>query len=156
MCPQRVQDHLGLSPDHLERVQGVPQGSMQTSVCCVFPHQVYLHIPGSEKLILELPLVIGTVPFSGVSSRTSSMCSRASSSWASLPSAPPSYSNIHRNLRVEGPRTPLLHDYDGADDEDDDGGLFIRIPEGGHPPPPAYSEVRLHPPVRTGGAMTAA
>lgn len=102
---------------------------------------VYLHIPGSEKLILELPLVIGTVPFSGVGSRTSSMCSRASSSWASMPSAPPSYSNIHRDLRVEGPRTPLLHDYDGADDEDDDGGLFIRVPEGRHPSPPAYSEI---------------
>ncbi|KAM4736663.1 thioredoxin-interacting protein-like [Anableps anableps] len=97
---------------------------------------IYLHIPGSEKLTLELPLVIGTIPFSGVGSRTSSMSSRAS-----VPSAPPSYSNIHRDLRVEGPCTPLLHDYDGAEDDDDDGGLFIRVPEGCYPPPPAYSEV---------------
>uniref|UniRef100_A0A3Q2ZN56 Thioredoxin-interacting protein n=1 Tax=Kryptolebias marmoratus TaxID=37003 RepID=A0A3Q2ZN56_KRYMA len=109
---------------------------------------IYLHIPGSEKLILELPLVIGTVPFSGVGSRTSSMSSQASGSWTSFPSAPPSYSNIHRDLRVGGLRTPLLHDYDGDDDDDDEGGLFMRAPEVCYPPPPAYSEVR--PPPRCG------
>ncbi|MED6233268.1 hypothetical protein ATANTOWER_009294 [Ataeniobius toweri] len=103
---------------------------------------IYLHIPGSEKLILELPLVIGTTQFSGVGSRTSSMSSQASSSWASIPSPPASYSNIHRDLRVNGPCTPLLHDYDGAEDDVDDGGLFMRVPEGCYPPPPAYSEVR--------------
>ncbi|XP_044062661.1 thioredoxin-interacting protein-like isoform X3 [Siniperca chuatsi] len=97
---------------------------------------IYLHIPGSEKLILELPLVIGTIPFSGVGSRTSSM-----SSWSSLPSAPPSYSNIHRDLRVDGPRTPLLLDYDGGEDDEDEGGLLMRAPELHYPPPPAYSEV---------------
>uniref|UniRef100_A0A669C204 Thioredoxin-interacting protein n=1 Tax=Oreochromis niloticus TaxID=8128 RepID=A0A669C204_ORENI len=64
---------------------------------------IYLHIPGSEKLTLELPLVIGTIPFSGVGSRTSSMCSQAGSSWTSFPSAPPSYSNIHRDLRMAPP-----------------------------------------------------
>uniref|UniRef100_A0A3B3UBM6 Thioredoxin-interacting protein n=1 Tax=Poecilia latipinna TaxID=48699 RepID=A0A3B3UBM6_9TELE len=95
---------------------------------------VYLHIPGSEKLVLELPLVIGTIPFSGVGSRTSSMSSRGSA-----PSGPPSYSNIHRDLRADGPRMPLLYDYDG---DDDDVGLFIRVPEGCYPAPPAYSEVR--------------
>ncbi|XP_038137139.1 thioredoxin-interacting protein-like [Cyprinodon tularosa] len=103
---------------------------------------IYLHIPGSEKLILELPLVIGTIPFSGVGSRTSSMSSQASSSWASIRSAPPSYSNIARDLKVDGPRTPLLHDYDGAEDDDEDGGLFMTISAAGYPPPPpAYSEV---------------
>ncbi|XP_070768170.1 thioredoxin-interacting protein-like [Enoplosus armatus] len=111
---------------------------------------IYLHIPGSEKLILELPLVIGTIPFSGVGSRTSSMSSQAGSlssqagslsSWSSLPSAPPSYSNIHRDLRVDGPLTPLLHNYDGGEDEDDEVGLFMRAPELYYPPPPAYSEV---------------
>ncbi|XP_042280257.1 thioredoxin-interacting protein-like [Thunnus thynnus] len=112
--------------------------------------KIYLHIPGSEKLVLELPLVIGTIPFSGVGSRTSSMSSQAGSlssqggsmsSWSSFPSAPPSYSNIHRDLRVDGPRTPLLHDYDDGEDDDDDGGLFMRAPELYYPPPPAYSEV---------------
>lgn len=101
---------------------------------------IYLHIPGSEKLTLELPLVIGTIPFSGVGSRTSSMCSQASSSWTSFPSAPPSYSNIHRDLRVDGPRTPLLRDYDGTEDEEE-GGLIMRAPELHCPPPPVYSEV---------------
>lgn len=113
--------------------------------------QIYLHIPGSEKLTLELPLVIGTIPFSGVGSRTSSMSSQAESlssqagslsSWSSFPSAPPSYSNIHRDLRVDGPRTPLLHDYDGVDDEDEEEGLFMRAPQLYYPPPPTYSEVR--------------
>lgn len=103
---------------------------------------VYLHIPGSEKLVVELPLVIGTIPFSGIGSRTSSMSSQARSlsSCSSFPSAPPSYCNIHRDLRVDGPRTPLLHDYDGAEDNEDEG-LFMRAPETYYPPPPAYSEV---------------
>ncbi|XP_059195946.1 thioredoxin-interacting protein-like [Centropristis striata] len=102
---------------------------------------IYLHIPGSEKLSVELPLVIGTMASGGVGSRTSSMSSTAdsASSWASFPSAPPSYSNIHRHLRVDS--TPLLHDYDGAEDDgEDDGGLFMRAPQL-YPPPPAYSEV---------------
>ncbi|XP_070691457.1 thioredoxin-interacting protein-like isoform X2 [Pempheris klunzingeri] len=110
---------------------------------------IYLHIPGSEKLVVELPLVIGTVPFSGVGSRTSSVSSQVGSlsSWSSFPSAPPSYSNIHRDLRVDGLRTPLLHDYDGGekdedeDEDEDEGGLFMRAPEQYYPPPPAYSEV---------------
>ncbi|XP_055359381.1 thioredoxin-interacting protein-like isoform X2 [Betta splendens] len=104
---------------------------------------IYLHIPGSEKLTLELPLVIGTIPFSGVGSRTSSMSSQAGSlsSCTSFPSPPPSYSNIHRDLRVDGPRTPLLYDYDGEENDDEEGGLFMRAPEMHYPPPPAYSEV---------------
>ncbi|XP_029958512.1 thioredoxin-interacting protein-like isoform X2 [Salarias fasciatus] len=106
---------------------------------------IYLHIPGSEKVILELPFVIGTVPYGGVGSRTNSMSSQAgsSSSWASFPSAPPSYSNIHSDLRIDGPCTPLLFDYDGGEDGEDEeeGGLFMKAPQGSYPPPPAYSEV---------------
>ncbi|XP_075885067.1 thioredoxin-interacting protein-like [Nelusetta ayraudi] len=95
---------------------------------------IYLHIPGSEKLALELPLVVGTIPFSGVGSRTSSMSSQAESlgSWPSFPSAPPSYSSFQRDLRLDGPRTPLLQDYDGAEEweveGEEDGGLFMRAP----------------------------
>lgn len=66
-------------------------------------------------------------------------------SWSSFPSAPPSYSNIQRDLRVDGPRTPLLQDYDGADEDEDEeeGGLFMRAPQLLYAPPPAYSEVSL-------------
>lgn len=78
-----------------------------------------------------------------MSSQAGSLSSQAGSlsSWSSLPSAPPSYSNIHRDLRVDGPRTPLLQDYDGVEDDEDEGGLFMRAPEVYYPPPPAYSEV---------------
>ncbi|XP_067093303.1 thioredoxin-interacting protein-like [Osmerus mordax] len=106
---------------------------------------IYLHIPGSDKLIMELPLVIGTIPFSGFASRTNSMSSQSeslaspSSSWASmrLPSAPPSYSDISRDLRIDSLLTPLLEDCN-IDEED---GLFMRAPARHYPPPPAYSEV---------------
>lgn len=78
-----------------------------------------------------------------MSSQAESLMSQTGSlsSWSSFPSAPPSYSNIHRDLRVDGPRTPLLHDYDGGE-EDEEEGLYMRAPELYHSPPPAYSEVR--------------
>lgn len=100
---------------------------------------IYVHIPGSDKLILELPLVIGTVPYSGFGSRTSSMCSEQSNAMSgsfagsfvsgSLPSPPPSYSEIPQHLRMDNPLVPLLNDYD-----EDDGPIFVH-------PPPAYTEV---------------
>ncbi|XP_029593102.1 thioredoxin-interacting protein [Salmo trutta] len=107
--------------------------------------RIYVHIPGSDKVVLELPLVIGTIPFNGFGSRTNSMSSQAeslntpSSSFGSLrlPSQPPSYSNISRDCRIDSPLTPLLVDYDADEDE----GLFMRAPELWYPPPPAYSEV---------------
>ncbi|XP_068426128.1 thioredoxin-interacting protein-like [Clinocottus analis] len=117
---------------------------------------VYLHIPGSEKLILELPLVIGTVPLSGVGSRTSSMSSwttsmssrtgSMSSQTGSMSSrtgsmsswtGSMSYSSIHRDLRGGDTLTPLLQDYDGSEDEGD--GLFMRAKPDFPLPPPARS-----------------
>lgn len=54
------------------------------------PPQIYVSVPGSKKIILELPLVIGSR--SGIGSRSSSMASQASSemSWVdlNLPDAP--------------------------------------------------------------------
>ncbi|KAJ8398477.1 hypothetical protein AAFF_G00427320 [Aldrovandia affinis] len=102
--------------------------------------RIYMHIPGSDKLILELPLVIGTIPYNGFNSRTNSMSSQqgstASDSWVSLgmPSSPPSYSDI--SCRLDSPLTPLLDDYDA-----DDSPIFMRAPEFQFLPPPAYSEV---------------
>nr|XP_046182660.1 thioredoxin-interacting protein-like [Oncorhynchus gorbuscha] len=102
---------------------------------------IYMHIPGSEKLILELPLVIGTA---GLGSRTNSVSStdgsvsNASASWVSLrmPSAPPSYCDVTRDCRLDQPLTPLLNDYDG-----DDSPIFMHSSAFQFPPLPAYSEV---------------
>ncbi|KAM4603020.1 thioredoxin interacting protein a [Polymixia lowei] len=102
---------------------------------------IYIHIPGSDKLILELPLVIGTA---GLGSRTNSVSSQdgsvssASQSWVSLrmPSAPPSYCDITRDCRLDQPLTPLLDDVDG-----DDSPIFMNVPAFPFPPPPAYTEV---------------
>lgn len=74
------------------------------------------------------------------------MSSQAESlgSWPSFPSAPPSYSSFQRDLRLDGPRTPLLQDYDGAEEEwegvaegEEDGGLFMSAPRLHSSPPPA-------------------
>ncbi|XP_041964258.1 thioredoxin interacting protein b isoform X1 [Alosa sapidissima] len=94
---------------------------------------LYIHIPGSDKLTLELPMVVGTLPY-GFGSRSSSMSSQQSaqsSNWIStgIPSSPPSYSEIPQDLRVDSPLTPLLEDYD-----EDDAPIFMR-------PPPAYTEM---------------
>lgn len=75
------------------------------------------------------------------------MSSQAESlgSWASFLSAPPSYSSFQRDLRLDGPRTPLLQDYDGVEEEGEeevDGGLIMTAPRLHYPPPPAYSQVR--------------
>ncbi|XP_029022578.1 thioredoxin interacting protein a [Betta splendens] len=102
---------------------------------------IYIHIPGSEKLILELPLVIGTA---GLGSRTNSVSStegsvsNASQSWVSLrmPSQPPSYCDITRDCSLEQPLTPLLDDFDG-----DSSPIFMNVPAFTFPPsPPAYNE----------------
>lgn len=75
------------------------------------------------------------------------MSSQAESlgSWSSFPAAPPSYSSFQRDLRLDGPRTPLLQDYDGGEEEgewEQEGGLFMRAPHLNYPPPPDYSQVR--------------
>uniref|UniRef100_A0A3B4XXJ5 Thioredoxin-interacting protein n=1 Tax=Seriola lalandi dorsalis TaxID=1841481 RepID=A0A3B4XXJ5_SERLL len=102
---------------------------------------IYIHIPGSEKLILELPLVIGTA---GLGSRSNSVSSQegsvsnSSQSWVSLrmPSEPPSYTDITRDCRLDQPLTPLLDDFDG-----DDSPIFMTAPAFQFPPPPVYTEV---------------
>lgn len=111
---------------------------------CFLYFQIYMHIPGSEKLVLELPLVIGTVPYSGLSSRSNSMSSQestSSASWVSLrmpSSCPPSYCDVTRDVRLDQPLTPLLDDYDGGDSP-----IFMNSPQFSFPPLPPYSEVGL-------------
>lgn len=105
---------------------------------------IYVHIPGSDKLTLELPLVIGTIPFTGFASRTSSMSSEvgnssASTSLVSMPSAPPSYSEISLHGCLDPFITPLLDDY-----SEDDSPIFMHAREYHQTPPPAYTEVCKH------------
>ncbi|XP_030329824.1 thioredoxin-interacting protein isoform X1 [Strigops habroptila] len=91
--------------------------------------QIYVSVPGSKKIILELPLVIGSR--SGIGSRSSSMASQASSemSWVDLnlpdaPEAPPCYLDIvPEDHRLESPTTPLLDDTDSFDSP-----IFMWIP----------------------------
>ncbi|KAM9777138.1 thioredoxin interacting protein a [Syngnathus typhle] len=96
---------------------------------------IYIHIPGSEKLILELPLVIGTP---GLGSRSSSVSSQDGSlSWVSLAMPePPSYRDVTRDVHMDQPLTPLLDDFDG-----DDSPIFMNPPAFCFPaPPPVYTE----------------
>ncbi|GCB82771.1 hypothetical protein scyTo_0023779, partial [Scyliorhinus torazame] len=82
---------------------------------------VYVHIPGSKKLVLDLPLVIGTIPYSGLNSRSSSAASNCSSmssssmSWPHMefPEMGASFDMGHDSHRMECPTTPLLDEYDG-------------------------------------------
>ncbi|NXC58325.1 TXNIP protein, partial [Aleadryas rufinucha] len=108
--------------------------------------QIYVSVPGSKKIILELPLVIGSR--SGIGSRSSSMASQTSSemSWVDLnlpdaPEAPPCYLDIvPEDHRLESPTTPLLDDPDGFDSP-----IFMYAPEFKFMPPPTYTEVSAAP-----------
>ncbi|CAI9542878.1 unnamed protein product [Staurois parvus] len=105
---------------------------------------VYVSVPGAKKVILDLPLVIGTSS-SGFSSRSSSMASQASSemSWVELnipgtPEAPPCYLDIvPEDHRLESPTTPLIDELDNSCDSP----IFMYAPEFKFMPPPTYTEV---------------
>ncbi|XP_043935926.1 thioredoxin-interacting protein [Protopterus annectens] len=108
---------------------------------------IYVHVPGTKKVILELPLVIGTSS-SGHSSRISSVASAGSvasseMSWVSLnipdnPEAPPCYMDIiPEDYQLESPTSPLLDDLDSSYD----GPIFMYTPEFKYMPPPTYTEI---------------
>ncbi|RXM93999.1 Arrestin domain-containing protein 4 [Acipenser ruthenus] len=109
---------------------------------------VYAHIPGAKKLKLELPLVIGTIPYNGFGSRTASVSSQFSMdmSWLSLalpeqPEAPPNYADVVSEEEFER-HTPS---YSQPDDLERELGrpIFAYIQEFRFQPPPLYSEVSL-------------
>ncbi|KAK2495947.1 hypothetical protein MC885_016301 [Smutsia gigantea] len=73
--------------------------------CCIirvdYSLAVYIHIPGAKKLMIELPLVIGTIPYNGFSSRDFSITSQLSMdmTWLALTlpeqlEAPPNYADV--------------------------------------------------------------
>ncbi|XP_006004170.1 arrestin domain-containing protein 4 [Latimeria chalumnae] len=120
--------------------------------CCIirveYSLAVYVHIPGSKKLMSELPLVIGTIPHNRFGSRNSSMCSQFSMDvgWLGLPEqpeAPPTYADVvseeefSRHVPTYPQPDELERDFDGP--------TFACIQRFRFQPPPLYSEVDPYP-----------
>ncbi|XP_073492960.1 arrestin domain-containing protein 2 isoform X2 [Phyllobates terribilis] len=112
--------------------------------------KVCVEIPGSSKLLLELPLVIGTIPLHPFGSRTSSVGSQYSVNldWRYLtapeqPEPPPEYSSIVSEEEVENRIAPPRHASMGCILE---GPFYAYIQEFRNRPPPLYSEVDPNPP----------
>ncbi|XP_069332318.1 arrestin domain-containing protein 2 isoform X2 [Eulemur rufifrons] len=108
--------------------------------------KVCVDIPGTSKLLLELPLVIGTIPLHPFGSRSSSVGSHASFllDWGlgalpEQPEAPPEYSEVVAEEEMapsgQGP-CPLLQDPNMSLDSP----FFAYIQEFRYRPPPLYSE----------------
>ncbi|ELK24808.1 Arrestin domain-containing protein 4, partial [Myotis davidii] len=122
--------------------------------CCIirvdYTLAVYIHIPGAKKLMLELPLVIGTVPYNGFASRNCSMASHFSvdMSWWALalpeqPEAPPDYTDVVSEEEVSrhGAPYPRPPSWEGEAPCP----AFACIQDFRLRPPPLYSEVDPHP-----------
>ncbi|KAM6465898.1 arrestin domain-containing protein 2 isoform 2-T2 [Liasis olivaceus] len=112
--------------------------------------KVCIDIPGTSKLLLELPLVIGTIPLHPFGSRTSSISSQYSVSmdWLQMgtseqPEAPPEYSSIVSGEETIENLSPPSQDESPTLLE---GPFFAYIQEFRFRPPPLYSEVDPNPP----------
>ncbi|XP_060011857.1 arrestin domain-containing protein 4 isoform X1 [Lagenorhynchus albirostris] len=122
--------------------------------CCIirvdYSLAVYIHIPGAKKLMLELPVVIGTVPYNGFGSRNSSIASQffMDMSWLTLtlpeqPEAPPNYADVvsEEEFSRHVPPYPQPPNCEGESCCP----MFACIQEFRFQPPPLYSEVDPHP-----------
>ncbi|KAM6166989.1 arrestin domain-containing protein 2 isoform 3-T3 [Erethizon dorsatum] len=108
--------------------------------------RVCVDIPGSSKLLLELPLVIGTVPLHPFGSRSSSVGSHAGFllDWGlgtlpERPEAPPEYADVvTEEEAMAGSQSPfpLLWDVPTSLE----GPYFTYLQECRYHPPPLYSE----------------
>ncbi|XP_014808352.1 PREDICTED: arrestin domain-containing protein 2 isoform X2 [Calidris pugnax] len=111
--------------------------------------KVCVDIPGTSKLLLELPLVIGTIPLHPFGSRTSSVSSQYSVNleWLSTipeqPEAPPEYSSVVSSPEAEQSLAPPCRSELGGILE---GPFFAYIQEFRFRPPPLYSEIDPNPP----------
>ncbi|XP_015280127.1 PREDICTED: arrestin domain-containing protein 2 [Gekko japonicus] len=112
--------------------------------------KVCVDIPGTSKLLLELPLVIGTIPLHPFGSRTSSVSSQYSASldWLRMgipeqPEAPPDYSSVVTGEEPPENLSPPCQDEATSIFE---GPFFAYIQEFRYRPPPLYSEVDPNPP----------
>ncbi|XP_047553810.1 arrestin domain-containing protein 2 isoform X3 [Lutra lutra] len=114
--------------------------------------KVCVDIPGTSKLLLELPLVIGTIPLHPFGSRSSSVGSHASFllDWGlgalpERPEAPPEYSEVVSDGEVaaagQSPFPPLQDTSLSLE-----GPFFTYIQEFRFRPPPLYSEEDPNPP----------
>ncbi|XP_004709913.1 arrestin domain-containing protein 4 [Echinops telfairi] len=123
--------------------------------CCIirvdYSLAVYVGIPGTKNLMLELPLVIGTVPYNGFGSRNSSVANQLSvdMSWLALtlperPEAPPNYADVvsEEEFARHNPSYAQLPSCEG---EASHCPVFACIQEFQFQPPPLYSEVDPHP-----------
>lgn len=110
--------------------------------------KVCVDIPGTSKLLLELPLVIGTIPLHPFGSRTSSVSSQYSvnldwlSSIPEQPEAPPEYSSVVSSSDAEQSLAPPCR---SELDSILEGPFFAYIQEFRFRPPPLYSEVDPNP-----------
>ncbi|KAJ6662878.1 hypothetical protein lerEdw1_011082 [Lerista edwardsae] len=111
---------------------------------------VYIHIPGSKKLMLELPLVIGTIPCTAFSSRNSSLVSQfgVDMSWLALtmpehPEAPPNYADVVSEEEFSRHITAYPQP---VECEELCCPIFAYMQEFRFQPPPLYSEIDPHPP----------
>ncbi|XP_023699639.1 arrestin domain-containing protein 2 [Paramormyrops kingsleyae] len=112
--------------------------------------KVCVNVPGTSKLCLDLPLVMGTIPLHPFGSRTSSVSSQCSLNleWLRMgipeqPEPPPDYSAIVSDEEAEQNMAP-------PSAEDDFTGVlqrpyFAYIQEFRFRPPPVYSEVDPNP-----------
>ncbi|CAI9598045.1 unnamed protein product [Staurois parvus] len=109
-----------------------------------------VEIPGCSKLLLELPLVIGTIPLHPFGSRTSSVGSQYSVhlDWLhgtvpEQPEPPPEYSSVVSEEEVQNGLSPPRRASMGCIL---DGPFYAYIQEFRNRPPPLYSEVDPNPP----------
>ncbi|XP_036997909.1 arrestin domain-containing protein 2 isoform X1 [Artibeus jamaicensis] len=113
--------------------------------------KVCVDIPGTSKLLLELPLVIGTVPLHPFGSRSSSVGSRTSFllDWGlgalpEQPEAPPDYSEVVADGVAAVGQSPFPPPQES--DMSLEGPFFTYIQEFRYRPPPLYSEEDPNPP----------
>ncbi|KFO20630.1 Arrestin domain-containing protein 4 [Fukomys damarensis] len=109
---------------------------------------VYLQIPGAKKLMLKLPLVMGTIPCNGFGSRNSGIASLFSIDMRGLtltlpeqPEAPPDH--VHAVSEDEFSNTFLLALSPNSEGEARYQ-MFACIQEFWFQPPPLHSEVDPH------------
>ncbi|XP_039890018.1 arrestin domain-containing protein 2 isoform X1 [Simochromis diagramma] len=114
--------------------------------------KVCVDVPGTSKLCLELPLVIGTIPLHPFGSRTSSVSSQYSVNleWLRMaipeqPEPPPDYSSVVTEEEAE-----QRHNAVASQHAEDLSGILERplmafVQEFRFRPPPVYSEIDPNP-----------